>query len=462
MVALTSSAPGSRNPPRRFNSSAVAFEKHVSEGGSVAPIGGHNKRASDWLPTKDYRFVLSRQDVLSAVGSLYGDLLKPFGRILRKRLVEYLQAKHPTASQIPDINSNALRRFCESCEQLRVEDEDGGDWSVVLLDRHACFVDVYSREDLYPEELWSAAGAYFGSAEAEGLQLPGGRYSCAQALKARQLPFLEHYALGQICHIVQLAISQKRLLGYHNGAVVPYRKSQSMFKETCAYFQQPVADDDQHKSSGLQLATWEMARWGVRELLARSTTARKSGAIPLSNIKRLFRSQFKLELSETLLGHAKLSELLHDARFADICTVFLDGCGYMVKEPHRDGVAPMEYVPADKPPGLELQQPYTIDPVHLLEDYMGIAPPRPVVHCPTLLSTSVSTSMTTSARSSLSGVAMPSPRSPRFVDINTFEPCDAFEDGGALAGLVPVLHAARPSITTARVSPGVLHLADHV
>lgn len=52
--------------------------------------------------------------------------------------------------------------------------------------------------------------------------------------------------------------------------------------------------------------------------------------VPLSNIKRIFRTKFKTELSETKLGHSKLSELLQDSRFADICSVQLQGNGYIV------------------------------------------------------------------------------------------------------------------------------------
>ena len=37
--------------------------------------------------------------------------------------------------------------------------------------------------------------------------------------------------INRLCHIVQLAISQKKILGYLNGSVVPYQRSQSMVKE---------------------------------------------------------------------------------------------------------------------------------------------------------------------------------------------------------------------------------------
>jgi len=47
--------------------------------------------------------------------------------------------------------------------------------------------------------------------------------------------------------------------------------------------------------------------------------------LPLSNVKRLFRSRYNLELSETALGHTTLSELLNDSRFHNVCEVQLLG-----------------------------------------------------------------------------------------------------------------------------------------
>ena len=49
-----------------------------------------------------------------------------------------------------------------------------------------------------------------------------------------------------------------------------------------------------------------------------------------SNAKRFFRTSFALELRRPLLCYTKLTELLHDARFRDMCTVELQAQGYMV------------------------------------------------------------------------------------------------------------------------------------
>jgi hypothetical protein len=62
--------------------------------------------------------------------------------------------------------------------------------------------------------------------------------------------------------------------------------------------------------------------------------------VPLSNIKRLFRSQYQLDLSETALGHTRLSDLLQDSRFADICSVQLQDRGYAVFPAFTNNVQP--------------------------------------------------------------------------------------------------------------------------
>jgi hypothetical protein len=60
----------------------------------------------------------------------------------------------------------------------------------------------------------------------------------------------------------------------------------------------------------------------------------KESAVPLSNVKRIFRSQYKTELSETALGYSKLSELLRDPYVSDLCIVELQRTGYaMIPRP---------------------------------------------------------------------------------------------------------------------------------
>lgn len=257
-------------------------------------------------------------EVVAAIESIYIDELKPYARIVRKRLEER------AAPKVAEIDMRLLRLSCEQSPKLIVAtEEEGGDWFVLLRHRAETFVDVYSPEDVYPPQLWREAACYFEGLGESEMVLPGGRYSCAQVLRERRLPFLEGRSLGQVCHIVQLGISQKKLLGYLHGAVVPYSRSQTMLKDACARKQRPCAGSDRGGH-----ATWEELRACLQEVLRDVHPG--TGSVPLSNMKRLFRSRFGKPLSETALGHAKLSELFQDHRLCDLCAVRLQGQGYVL------------------------------------------------------------------------------------------------------------------------------------
>jgi len=291
-------------------------------------------------------------EIIAAMKSLYADELKPVGRILRKRIAERAAAdtdgKGPFA--LPDVHGRHLRQVCDASPLITVEPEDGGEWGALLVGVPGSFMDVYSPNDVYPQELWDGAAAYFETLGGDDILLPGGRYSCAQALAKRELPFLKGYSVGKICHIVQLAISQKKILGYLNGGVVPYNHSQSMVKEQCVLFKQPCAFPI--KNEVMPLATWDQALLGVRNIMDVEID-RGQTVVPLSNVKRLFRSRFNLELSETMLGHLKLSDLLQDPKFADICTVQLEGNGYNVIKPScRRSISLEDWLPVVEESGL--------------------------------------------------------------------------------------------------------------
>jgi len=315
-----------------YGRGAVAQKVAKKTGAGHRVAGGKAVESCAW-PAFAQSAQKAEAEVLSAVISLYKDELKPFGRILRKRIAErILESQGKDASianldALPEVDTKQVRAVCEACEVLRVDEEDGGDWSAVFKERPATFVDVYSPVDCYPEQFWLGLQAYCESTAGQDMSLPGGRYACAQALKAIQLPLLAGFSLGRICHVVQLAISQKKILGYMNGAVVPYKRSQSMMKDRCAMYGQPNNSNSngQVNTSLLPIASLQDARKHLCEILDMG-----KGEVPLSNVKRLFRSRFQLELSETSFGYSKLSELLQDSNFTDICMVELRGHGYTV------------------------------------------------------------------------------------------------------------------------------------
>jgi len=294
-------------------------------------------RTTHALPADKQSVALTEHLIMAAVESLYADELKPIGRILRKRVVEL------TKSDI-DVGRE-LRAACEKCPLLHLQPEDAGDWSALLVGRALTFVDIYSTEDVYSDDFWAKLANHFESLPADEAPLPGGRYSCACALMAKNLPFLVGLSLGRVCHVVELALTHRKVLGYRDGAVVPYVLSQTRLKEQQAMRRQLCCAPDECRGdalSGLPAATWNDACARLQELLIENASANGEGRwkMPLSNVKRLFRLRFGMELSETVLGHSKLSELLQDTRFCDVCAVELHDNGYIVVQPSVSAKVP--------------------------------------------------------------------------------------------------------------------------
>merc|ERR1719502_442676 len=89
-------------------------------------------------------------------------------------------------------------------------------------------------------------------------------------------------------------------------------------------------------------ADWAAVRSCLVEIM---NLARHSehGCEPLANIKRLFRSRYHLELSETLLGYTKLSEVLQDPQVSDLCTLQMRNSGCSVVPTPLWGSAPLNH-----------------------------------------------------------------------------------------------------------------------
>jgi hypothetical protein len=328
--------------------------------------------------------------VLAAVESLYDDQLKPVSRILRKRLLERSVEESLGCALSPalgehqqEIDVERLQALCHQSQDIVIQREVGGDWAALLVGRPCNFIDVYSNEDQYPEELWSVISAYCKKEFFSSTGLPGGRYACALALKEAKLPLLSSRSLGQICHVVQLALSTRKLLGYSSGAIVPYSNSQSMVKERCAKNRAPCSQ------APMIVATWEVARAYLWQLLQ----SEESGQLPLPNVKRLFRSRFHVELSETKFGYSKISDLLQDERFQDICEVQQRGQGYVVVPKMPQGIPNVislyqslsqhqelaDAVEDVAPRRVELCEPLKTDEVSFLDERVPVS----LVHTPT-------------------------------------------------------------------------------
>lgn len=305
------------SPPDQFD----AISAPESKVKPSAPSRSTARRSAKATPPE-----IPESDLLAAVESLYYDQLKPYGRILRKRLTDRGVAAGLASGEAGLVH---LRSACSKSAWLKIEPAQGGEWTALLIGCEPKFVDVYSPVDIYPESMWQAATSYFEQVTGPDAILPGGRFSCAQCLVDRRLPFFHRYSLGSVCHIVQLAISQKKILGYSNDGITPYARSQSMLKDVAAKQKSTFSCGQGDDGAGeLPFATWNVVRSCIKEALTGDDDV--PSPVPLSNIKRLFRTRFNTELSETALGHSKLSELLQDIHLNGICTVKLLDQGYFV------------------------------------------------------------------------------------------------------------------------------------
>lgn len=130
------------------------------------------------------------------------------------------------------------------------------------------------------------------------------RYIMARWLRARSIS-LGDYRLGQIMGLFRGLWYSQGVLGTRNGALVPYPLSDQFERQENAKRLVPT---------GLRSGEAFVSSWRVLEECIRRLLEENGGKISLSDLKRMFRSRFRLELSETALGHACLSSLLEDGK----------------------------------------------------------------------------------------------------------------------------------------------------
>lgn len=262
--------------------------------------------------------------LVDAVLSLYLDEVKPIDRILRKRLLEKFEAISIHRCRF-DVSLPELQRLCRECPVLGVEARgEGGEWAAVLRNTPWRFVDISSPDDAYPDAMWQHLTQYFRSM-APGFTMPGGRLACAQQIAKERLPFFAGLSLGRLCHVVQLAIAKRRLLRYHRGRLVPCEDPHGNAKFVSA----PAAKQaDTHVRGQRRTAGWAAVVSGIHSLM--KTAPNAEGAVPLSNVKRLFRSQLHFELDEAALGCDKLSAVFERLAAEHQCELLCRPSGLMV------------------------------------------------------------------------------------------------------------------------------------
>jgi hypothetical protein len=241
-----------------------------------------------------------KQMLLEAVKSLYKDQIMPHHMLVLRRFQENYGER---------LSAQQLRHLCLEIPEIQVvATGELKHFDVMLHDPpegFEMFVDQLSPEDSYPPELWLQVQAFLED-EAQKPQTgwPGSRYEFAKWMKSH-LNCLAEYSLGQICHLVQMSISHRQLLGYRQGNIVSYELSDDCKKKSNAWLNVPT----QILPGEMYVQTWKQAGELIADLLEQN-----GGTVQLSSLKKMCRKEHNVELSESALGHAKLSEFLKDHR----------------------------------------------------------------------------------------------------------------------------------------------------
>merc|ERR1712194_878334 len=75
-------------------------------------------------------------EVLVAVKSLCAEQLKPFGRLVLKRIRERAAAAQAcSVDDLPLIDPKQLRKICKQCKDLRVVPDEGKEYAALLVGR---------------------------------------------------------------------------------------------------------------------------------------------------------------------------------------------------------------------------------------------------------------------------------------------------------------------------------------
>jgi len=188
------------------------------------------------------------------------------------------------------------------------------------------WVDAADENDPYPEGLWVEFERYLenlarlvrtrrvtGPEDAWLHAFKGGRYGMAVELQQRRLPFLEDRRLGELCHIVQLAL-RRRLLAYESHLLVPtaaHAASQNARIGLPSAPNRPPAHVNAWKVPFVQ--TVAELRQILEELL------QSSDGLYLAMLKVKILETKGVRLSETVFGCTKLIELVRLPEIAEIC-----------------------------------------------------------------------------------------------------------------------------------------------
>jgi len=229
-----------------------------------------------------------RSILTATLESLYKDRIKPFGNYVKGRLKERSSPEAAIRTfvdlygQHPDLFT--VEKHAES-DEVAIYFKEAPEW-------FKGWVDIDASTDPYPEELWTSFAKYLE----DGHAFAGGRYGMARYLMDKDLAFLKEYTLGEVCHLVQLAIQQRKIIAYHKKLLKPMSQATQL----------PVggATTGEKSPEGEEILNVD----GLIRALFKTLKKYPEG-LRLDRMKQMIREECSLRLNEMTFKCTKLIEV---------------------------------------------------------------------------------------------------------------------------------------------------------
>jgi len=257
---------------------------------------GHDADQSNGIELSSEKL---KEVLVSSLESLYEDRIKPLANYVKGRLKE--------KSAPESVTKNFVEFYAKQPEIFEVQRPTSeNEEAIVFLKTEPTWfkgwVDIDSPDDPYEEVTWEALAKFLDGEHA----FAGGRYGMARELMQRNLDFLKGHSLGEVCHIVQLAIQTRKLIVYHRKMLKPI--------QTVLCQMQP--DDDAANGEGVpdvgadddaaEITTMD----DLCVVLFKMLQTHPQG-LRLCRLKQMIKHEFQRKLSEMTFRCTKLIELFN-------------------------------------------------------------------------------------------------------------------------------------------------------
>jgi len=279
--------------------------------------------------------ISERHDILrTLLREFYHDRLFPSEFDLKSRLRLWEKERGllnlPSFDDVLDAARMAPKQFVIGTDHMSVDQRPK---SVMLVEEPHDFegwVDPTDAHDPYSQEFWRSFETVMASLEVTGrVAFAGGRYGMASQLRRLCLPLFTGCKLGEICHIVHLAI-RRRLVAYNGSMLIAGNMHEACQNASAGVptlakrFAGRVRHDQgktTHTNSTDNKAYVQSECELSNIVLALLMSDAEGLGLDISKLKGKIMERYNLVLSETMFGCTKLLELLETSSLNIVCVV---------------------------------------------------------------------------------------------------------------------------------------------